>query len=65
MPKIHGTRKERAQELLDRIKRGPSFSQIGRPFTLDEATAQYKLWSESWIVCQLIDLVPELKGIER
>jgi hypothetical protein len=61
MPKVHGTRKEKAQELLERIKRGPSFSDIGLGFTVAEAAAQYKIWFESWILSQLVELVPELK----
>lgn len=62
MPKVRGTRKQRAAELLDRIRRGPSFSNHTITFTVDEAATQYKRWSESWIVHELIELVPELKG---
>lgn len=61
MPKVRGTRRQRAAELLDRLRRGPSFSD-GRPFTSAEAAAQYKIWSESWIIQELLALVPELKG---
>lgn len=61
MPKVIGTRKQRASELLDRIRRGPSFSEIGRTFTIAEADAQYKVWSESWIIQELLQLIPELK----
>lgn len=61
MPKIHGTRKEKAAELLGRIKCGPSFSGLREPFTPEEASRQYRMWSESWIVEQLLELVPELK----
>lgn len=62
MPKVRGTQKQRALELLDLVKRGPSFSDIARAITKTEAEAVYKAWSESWIVHELVALVPELKG---
>lgn len=64
MPKIHGTRKQRAAELLERVKNGPSFSEPvwkGVPFTALEASIQYRRWAESWIVPELQELVAELK----
>lgn len=65
MPKIANTRKQRANELLDRLRRGPSFSDTFRtldgPFTTDMASAQFRNWSRSWIIDELIELVPELK----
>jgi len=63
MPKIHGTRKEKALELRERLARGPSFSDMaGRaPFDIKEAEQQYKRWAESWILGVIDELVPELK----
>jgi hypothetical protein len=65
MPKIHGTRKELAMELRDRLTRGPAFSaplsSSGPAFSPEEAARQYKIWSESWILGPLAQLVPELK----
>lgn len=65
MPKIHGTRKQLAAELKDRLTRGPSFSaplsSNDPPFSPEAAAAQYKIWVESWILEPLIQLVPELK----
>jgi hypothetical protein len=64
MPKIYGTRKELAAELKDRLTRGPSFSAplfSDTAFSPEEAARQYKIWSESWILGPLTQLVPELK----
>jgi hypothetical protein len=61
MPKVRGTRKQKAAELLERIERGPSFSDTGRTFTLAEAAEQYQRWAQSWIIQPLHELVPELK----
>lgn len=61
MPKVEGTRKQKAKELLDRLTRGPSYSDIGRAFNVEEASSQYKMWAESWIIPEVLALVPELK----
>jgi hypothetical protein len=62
MPKIHGTRKDRAAELRERLERGPSFSDMrDDPFDIKEAERQYKIWASSWILGELDQLVPELK----
>lgn len=65
MPKIHGTRKELAAKLKDRLVKGPSFSaplsSNDPPFSPEVAAAQYRTWAESWILEPLIQLVPELK----
>jgi len=50
------TRKERALQLLARVRRGPD--------TFDAATAkQYRLWASSWVTHELAALVPELRGV--
>jgi len=64
MPKIHGTRKQLAKELKERLERGPAFSSSpisGYVFSPEEAVKQYKRWAESWILGPLTQLVPELK----
>jgi len=62
MPRIHNTRKERAERLLERCKRGPSISAYpGEVLTDKIISAHYKAWAESWILGDLIDLIPELK----
>jgi hypothetical protein len=62
MPKMTGTKKQKAEELLTRIQRGPSFDEIGlSKFTPCEAERQYRLWMKSWIRDDLINLIPELK----
>ena len=59
MPKINGTRKQRAAELFERLKRGPVFYGIG-PIH-DDPKDIYKRWSETWILQDVRDLIPELK----
>lgn len=68
MPKFTNTRKLRADELLKRLKNGPSFyvhPSLDIIFNVDEATRQYRLWATSWILDELIDLVPELKHLKE
>ena len=68
MPKVHDTRKQRARELLRMVQDGPSFDNLGQssdPFTPARAADQYRLWSRSWIVEELIRLVPELRKMKR
>jgi len=63
MPKITNTRKYRASELLKRVKRGPYFK---TPFQEEiDPTSCYRLWAESWVVDELIDLIPELRGTKN
>lgn len=66
MPKTEGTREQRAEELLKRIERGPSFSDPtmfgSPPLTPDEASRQYRGWAQSWIVNELVLLIPELRA---
>lgn len=74
MPKVNNTRKHKAIELLKRVRTGPSlsieaFGIDGVSLTPNERSIinsyfmyHYKLWSETWIVTQLQELVPELKA---
>lgn len=67
------TRKIKAIELLNRAKDGPSigveaFGIDGVPLTPEHRKLvneyfmhRYKLWSETWIIPALTELVPELK----
>lgn len=58
MPKNQYTRKGRAKKLLEYIERGPSFlNDKGNA----ELSDRYSLWSLSWVVPELKDLVPELR----
>jgi hypothetical protein len=67
MPKVHDTRKQKAKELLRMVTNGPSFS-LDFPFSSPErdkylklAEKDYRLWSSSWIIPKLKELIPELK----
>ena len=60
------TRKDRAVELLRLVKKGPAY--LCAPIDMDAADwarAQYKLWAETWVIGELIKLVPELKDEKR
>lgn len=61
----YGTRRERAARLLALVTNGPSFSNPadfgGEPLDKAEASRQYRLWSDSWVLEELVDLVPELQ----
>jgi hypothetical protein len=62
MPRVQNTRKQRAEVLRNRLLKGPSFSQFTMtPEAIAEAGRQFRLWSESWIIGELDDLVPELR----
>jgi hypothetical protein len=63
MPKtFRETRKYQAQELLERVKHGPHFISENYKMTVGEYQYQYKLWAESWIIPELLRLVPELRA---
>jgi len=61
------TRKVVAEKLLERLTSGPAFSDYPTlpAFTPEEAARQYKIWAESWILEDLILLVPELRPIKK
>jgi hypothetical protein len=60
MPKVSDTRKQKAAELVRRLTDGPSWS-IFSQLNPEEATRQFKLWSSSWILPVVRELVPELR----
>ena len=59
MPKVIGTRKQKAEELLQRLERGPMFSEF--EFTVQQAKQAYQRWVHSWILEDLKALIPELR----
>lgn len=68
MPKTTDTRKQRAAELLKRIQNGPAYyvndlseHTISTKNANIQAAKTYKMWVNSWIIDELIALVPELK----
>lgn len=66
MPKVSGTKKRRAQELLERLEHGPEFRSISGALSdlsaAAEAQESYRRWVKTWVVNELRDLVPELRG---
>lgn len=68
MPKVRDTRKQKARELLRTATEGPHFS-MGFPFDnsaerdkyIELAKKDYRLWSSSWIIPRLKELIPELR----
>lgn len=65
MPRVHNLRRHRARELLELATRGPA---LDGPFVLGgnkklqkEIQDLYRIWSESWLLPKLHDLVPELR----
>jgi hypothetical protein len=68
MPKVDGTRKQRAVKLLERLQRGPSmfflerdYKDLGPRELQDSVTARYRAWAESWILEDVQALIPELR----
>lgn len=59
---MRGTRAQRALELLATATRGPGFTGHGAAVQRAEARRQYRLWASTWIVPELIRLIPELRG---
>ena len=63
MPKIGDTRKDKAEALFKRVMHGPHFSRTGsEEFTPEGAIASYQRWAISWVLQDLVALVPELRG---
>lgn len=54
------TRAQRATELYDRVRKGPILRADGA-YTPAQATKDVKLWLHTWIVPEILDLIPELK----
>jgi hypothetical protein len=70
MPRVTGTRKQLAEELLKTATNGPSHSLCFSRARLTEEQQQilekelregYELWSSSWLLPKIKRLVPELK----
>lgn len=55
------TRKQRAEELWQRLERGPSIGLTEAPLPPAEFSARYRGWSRSWILAEVAALVPELR----
>lgn len=55
------TRKQLATELWARLKRGPEFGINEAPIAPAEISNRYRGWVESWVLCEVARLVPELK----
>jgi hypothetical protein len=64
MPKRTGLRRHRAADLLRTARIGPSFDHFikGRKLTPQECKEHYRLWSTTYLLSGLIQLIPELKG---
>jgi hypothetical protein len=62
MPKTTDTRKHKVAELLRLLRNGPSYNENfdDTPFTAAQAAREFKLWSESWVLPVVHELVPEL-----
>ena len=63
MPKVTGTRKDKARELKGLIEKGPSLSDNfdGSPYSSDQAMGEMKIWLNSWVKPLIDELVPELR----
>lgn len=67
------TRKQRAAALQDTLTRGPSISLDSHKLNLtpEQITAldahikeRYSLWANTWVLPELVQLIPELKSAE-
>lgn len=68
MPKVYGTRKLRARELLKRLKEGPCFGHWNYNEQRDPSKTEkehYQLWANSWIISEVEDLIPELAKLKK
>lgn len=63
MPKVTGTRKHKAAELMRYLENGPAYSENfdAKTFTHEQAIEEFKLWSRSWVIPLANELVPELR----
>lgn len=72
MPKVIGTRQQKATELVQQVNRGPAlhltfFNDVeltssAKKLIEVEMINQYRLWAETWIVPELLKLIPELRS---
>lgn len=68
MSKVHNTRKQKAARLVKLAIDGPSFAlnSSEEEERYGHAAARlYKLWSESWLLPLIRELVPELRAADR
>lgn len=58
-------RAQKAANLLKLLSRGPIFSAAPNPgsktVTLVDASSQYRNWATSWVIDDLVSLIPELR----
>lgn len=73
MSRVNGTKKQRAAELLKRATNGPAldmtFSAAGlsdeqKQVIEAELRERYRLWSQTWLLPELNQLVPELRAAQ-
>ena len=57
MPKVSGTRDHNARDLFTRLQRGPASIHN----TAGCKAEDYNLWVSTWILPQIIDLIPQLR----
>ena len=68
MPKVTNTRKQRATELLETIRKGPCDVDDAVVSVAGERESMrpgYDLWFKTWIERELIDLIPELRKLNQ
>jgi len=62
MTKVHDTRAQRALELRQRLVIGRTFvSGLLNPVAEADAQRIYRIWSSTWVLPLLDELVPELR----
>jgi hypothetical protein len=61
-----------AMQLVRRLERGPAFSVLSSTGRIDqqlfneaEASKQYQMWVRSWVLPDVLSLVPELRDKVR
>lgn len=69
MPKVIGTKKQKAVELYNIAKNGPCFidelpEKVEGSCGYIQARKQYDLWVSSWVLHALEELIPELKHLK-
>jgi hypothetical protein len=67
--KVRNTRRQKALELLETVRQGPTFLKDvvpseKAPFTTDPIR-NYALWVDTWVIPALNELIPELKAIKK
>lgn len=69
MPKVYDTRKQVAIQLMERLRRGPSLNpSVGHKsygMSKVDAERQCRQWLTSWIIPDVLRLVPEYKKLPQ